>query len=101
MLEIAQGVFHYLLGNPVVFLGIAFIAGIAASKTVAYEGRAGFFLYLLIGLFGLFLSQFVLVLFGLQEYLEQLPEFRLLFDFLAAYIGSFVVAAIIHFIKPM
>ena len=101
MREIAQGVFHYLLGNPVVFLVVAFIAGFAASKTVAHEGRRGFFLYLLIGLFGLFLSQFVIVLFGLQEYLEQLPEFRLLLDFLAAYIGSFVVAAIIHFIKPM
>jgi hypothetical protein len=24
-----------------------------------------------------------------------------LFDFLAAYVGSFIVAAIIHFIKPM
>ena len=101
MREIAQGVFHYLLGNPLVFLGIAFIAGLAASKTVTYEGRAGSLLYVLIGLFGLFLSQFVIVLFGLQEYLEQLPEFRLLLDFLAAYIGSFIVAATIHFIKPM
>jgi len=101
MQETAQVVFHYLLGNPVVYLGIAFIAGIAASKTVAYEGRAGFFLYLLIGVFGLFLSQFVILFFGLQEYLEKLPEFRLLFDFLAAYIGWFVVATIIHFIKPI
>jgi len=101
MQETAQVVFHYLLGNPVVYLGIAFIAGIAASKTVAYEGRAGFFLYLLIGVFGLFLSQFVILFFGLQEYLEKLPEFRLLFDFLGAYIGCFVVATIIHFIKPI
>jgi len=101
MQETAQVVFHYLLGNPVVYLGIAFIAGIAASKTVAYEGRAGFFLYLLIGVFGLFLSQIVILFFGLQEYLEKLPEFRLLFDFLAAYIGWFVVATIIHFIKPI
>ncbi|HXV80842.1 MAG TPA: hypothetical protein VEG60_13265 [Candidatus Binatia bacterium] len=96
----AQGIFHYLLGNPVLYLGVAFIAGIAASKTVAHERRAGFFLYLITGLFGLFLSQFVLFGFGLQEYLEKLPEFRLLLDFLAAYIGSFIVAAIIHFIKP-
>jgi uncharacterized membrane protein YeaQ/YmgE (transglycosylase-associated protein family) len=101
MREIAQAVFDYLLGNPVVFLGMAFIAGLAASKTVAYEGRAGFLLYLLIGVFGLFLSQFVIIFFGLQEYLKQLPEFRLLLDFVAAYIGSFIVAAIIHFIKPM
>ena len=32
---------------------------------------------------------------------KKLPEFRVLFDFLAAYVGSFIVAAIIHFIKPM
>ena len=99
--ETAQVVFHYLLGNPVVYLGVAFIAGLAASKTVAHERRAGFFLYLLIGVFGLFLSQFVILFFGLQEYLEKLPEFRVLFDFLTAYVGSFIVAAIIHFIKPM
>ena len=100
MRETAEVVFHYLLGNPVVYLGVAFIAGLAGNKTVAYEGRTGFFLYLLIGVFGLFLSQFVILFFGLQEYLEKLPEFRVLFDFLAAYVGSFIVAAIIHFIKP-
>jgi uncharacterized membrane protein YeaQ/YmgE (transglycosylase-associated protein family) len=101
MRPIAQAVFHYLLGNPVLSLGVAFVAGLAASKTVAYEGKAGFFLYLLVGVFGLFLSQFVILFFRLQEYLETLPEFRLLFDFIAAYVGSFVVAAIIHFIKPL
>jgi uncharacterized membrane protein YeaQ/YmgE (transglycosylase-associated protein family) len=97
----ALAVFNYLLENPVLSLGVAFVAGLAASKTVAYEGKAGFFLYLLVGVFGLFLSQFVILFFRLQEYLETLPEFRLLFDFIAAYVGSFVVAAIIHFIKPL
>jgi len=101
MRETAQVVFHYLLGSPVIYLGIAFIAGLAANKTVAHDGRAGFFLYLLIGVFGLFLSQFVILFLGLQEYLEKLPEFRVLIDFLTAYVGSFIVAAIIHFIKPM
>lgn len=101
MRETAQIVFHYLLGNPAIYLGVAFIAGLAGRKTVAHEGRGGFFLYLLIGLFGLILSQFVILFFGLQGYLEKLPEFRVLFDFLAAYVGSFIVAAIIHFIKPM
>jgi uncharacterized membrane protein YeaQ/YmgE (transglycosylase-associated protein family) len=97
----AQAAFSYLLGNPVLSLGLAFIAGFAATKTVAYEGKAGFFLYLLIGVFGLFLSQFVILFFALQEYLETFPEFRVLVDFLAAYVGSFIVAAIIHFIKPL
>jgi uncharacterized membrane protein YeaQ/YmgE (transglycosylase-associated protein family) len=101
MQPIAQAVFSYLLGNPVLSLALAFIAGFAASKTVAYEGKGGFVLYLLIGVLGLFLSQFVILFFGLQGYLETLPEFRLLFDFIAAYVGSFIVAAIIHFIKPM
>ena len=100
MQETAHVVWHYLLGNPVLYLVVAFIAGIAANKTVAYEGKAGFFLYLLIGVFGLFLSQFVILFFGLQEYLEKLPDFRTFFDFIAAYAGSFIVAAIIHFIKP-
>jgi len=101
MRETAQVVFHYFLGSPVIYLGMALIAGLAASKTVAYDGRAGFFLYLLVGAFGLFLSQFVILFVGLQEYLQKLPEFRVLFDFLTAYVGSFIVAAIIHFIKPM
>jgi uncharacterized membrane protein YeaQ/YmgE (transglycosylase-associated protein family) len=101
MRETAQAVFSHLLGNPIVSLGLAFIAGFAASKTVAYEGKSGFFLYLLIGVLGLFVSQFVIFFFGLQGYLEALPEFRLLFDFIAAYVGSFIVAAIIHFVKPM
>ena len=82
-------------------MGLLLSPASPANKTVAYEGRGGFFLYLLIGVFGLFLSQFVILFFGLQEYLEKLPEFRVLFDFLAAYVGSFIVAAIIHFIKPM
>ena len=100
MRETSQAVFSYLLENPVLSLALAFIAGLAASKTVAYEGKTGFFLYLLIGVFGLFLSQFVIRLFDLQEYLETLPQFRLLFDFIAGYLGSFIVAAIMHFIKP-
>jgi uncharacterized membrane protein YeaQ/YmgE (transglycosylase-associated protein family) len=101
MRETTQAVFSYLLGNPVLSLGLAFIAGFAASKTVVHEGKTGFFLYLLIGLFGLFLSQFVILSLGLQEYIETLPEFRVLFDFIAAYVGSFIVAAIVHAIRPM
>jgi hypothetical protein len=32
--------------------------------------------------------------------LETISQFRLFFDFIAAYIVSLVVAAIIHFIRP-
>ena len=101
MNETAQEVFAYLQSNPVLSLGIALVAGFGASKTVSYEGKASIVLYLLVGLIGFFLSQFVLIFFGLKEYMKQLPEFRLLFDFIAAYLGSFVVAAVIHFVKPL
>lgn len=99
--EIAQQVVTYLQASPILFLGMAFLAGLAADRSVAYERRSGFILFSLIGLMGLFLSQFVILFFDLQGYLESLPRFRILFDFIAAYVGSFIVAAIIHFVKPM
>ena len=101
MQEIGQEVLAYLLGNPVLYVGIAFVAGFAGKKTVAYEGRSGLLLFLIVGLTGLFLGQFMVFLFGLHDYLEKLPELRFLFDFIVAYIGSFIVAVIIHFIKPI
>ena len=90
----------YLQPSPVLSLGVAFVAGFAAMKTVAYDQRAGFILFSLVGVVGLFLGEFVLLYYGLDEYLEPISEFRILFDLIAAYIGSFLVAAIIHFIKP-
>jgi uncharacterized membrane protein YeaQ/YmgE (transglycosylase-associated protein family) len=98
--EIIHQVFDYLQASPLASLGIAFVAGLAATKTVAYERRSPFILSVIVGVIGLFLGQFVLLYFGLNEYLEKLPEFRIVFDFIAAYVASFVVAAIIHAIKP-
>jgi uncharacterized membrane protein YeaQ/YmgE (transglycosylase-associated protein family) len=57
MNERAQQVLAYLQSNPVLCLGMAFVAGFAASKTVSYEGRGGIVLYGLVGLIGFFLSQ--------------------------------------------
>ena len=54
---------------------------------------------MIMGLVGLFLGQFMLIYFGLQDYLENISEFEF-FDFVAAYVGSFFVAAIIRSIKP-
>jgi uncharacterized membrane protein YeaQ/YmgE (transglycosylase-associated protein family) len=99
--EIAQQVLAYLQAAPLVSLGVAFIAGFAASKTVASNWRSGVILWLLVGVAGLFLSQFSLLYSGAHEYLEGVPQFRFLFDIIAAYIGSFVVAAIIHFLRPL
>lgn len=98
--ETLEKVAAYLQPNPVLSLGVAFVAGFAAMKTVAYDQRAGFILFALVGVVGLFLGEFVLLYYGLDEYLEPISEFRILFDLIAAYIGSFLVAAIIHFIKP-
>jgi uncharacterized membrane protein YeaQ/YmgE (transglycosylase-associated protein family) len=99
--EIAREVFAYLQGNPVLYAGMAFVAGFLAHKTVARDAGSAFILSVFIGAAGLFLGQFMLFYFGLKEYLEKIAEFRLFFDFLAAYIGSFIVAAVIHFVKPM
>ncbi|HXG50482.1 MAG TPA: hypothetical protein VNN77_03630 [candidate division Zixibacteria bacterium] len=101
MKEAAQQVLDYLGGGWIPSLAIAFLAGWAGSKTVASEWRWSAAVALIVGSLGLFLGQFVLFFFGLQEYLEQLPSFRLLFDFIAAYVGSFVVAAVFNFVKPV
>jgi uncharacterized membrane protein YeaQ/YmgE (transglycosylase-associated protein family) len=101
MREIAQEVLNYFQEGPILFFVIALAAGFTASKTVAYERKGNFFLYLIIGMLGCFLGQFAILLFGLNEIIGQLPKFRILFDFIAAYVGSFVLAAIIHFIRPL
>ena len=101
MKETAQQVLDYLRTTPLVTLGLAFVAGFAASKTVATEWRFGIISWLFVGGVGLFLSQFVLLISGFQEYFESVPEFRILFDLIAAYIGSFFVAALIHFLRPL
>ena len=98
--ETLEKVAAYLQPSPVLSLGVAFVAGFAAMKTVAYDQRTGFILFALVGVIGLLLGEFVLLYYELDEYLERISEFRILFDFIAAYIGSFIVAAIIHFIKP-
>ena len=87
--------------NAVLYAGIAFVAGFLAHKTVVREASSAFVLSAIIGLVGLFLGQFMLFYFGLKEHLEKISEFRLLLDFIAAYIGSFIVATLIHFVKPL
>lgn len=82
-------------------LVVAFISGLAATRTVAYERRGNWVSALIVGVLGFFLAQFAIIYFGLVGYFEQLPGFRVLFDFLAAYVGSFVVATLIHFVKPL
>jgi uncharacterized membrane protein YeaQ/YmgE (transglycosylase-associated protein family) len=99
--DIAQQVIEYLKANLALSAAIAFVAGLAAIKSVAHERRAGFLVYLIVGLVGFSLGQVMIVYFGFQDYLKNISEFRILFDLVAAYAGSFVVAATLHFIKPM
>lgn len=98
--EAAQEVVTYLQPNPLLFLCIALVAGFAANKTVSSVRRLGFISFLIVGLIGLFLGEFMLFYFKLNEYLEDVGGMRILFDFIAAFVGSFVVAAVVHFVKP-
>jgi len=100
MQDIAQQVTEYLLGSPVLSIGLAFVAGFLAIKSVSSERGWGIIGAVLIGVVGLFLSQFVLASTGLLRYIEPISQFRILFDLIAAYIGSFIIAAMIHFVKP-
>jgi uncharacterized membrane protein YeaQ/YmgE (transglycosylase-associated protein family) len=99
--ESAQQVLDYLRGAPFVTLAVALLAGWAASKTVSSEWRSGFIAWFFVGAAGLFLSQFVLIFSGLQEYFDGVTEFRILFDLIGAYIGSFFIAALVHFVRPL
>ena len=98
--ETLAKVSNYLQPSPILSLGLAIVAGFAAVKTVAYDQRPSFVLFLIVGVIGLFLGEFMLFYFRLDEILENISQLRIIFDFVAAYVGSFIVAAIIHFIKP-
>lgn len=98
--DAAQEVISYFLDHLIFTSAIAFIAGFCAIKSVAQGKRANLFLFPL-GLLGFFLGEFAILYLGLDEILWQLPEFRFIFDLLAAFIGSFILASLIHFIKPL
>lgn len=99
-MEAAQKVIEYLQESLLLSLAIGFVCGWAAVRLVAQEGRRGAIYYLVVGLIGLFLGEFMLFTFQFDVYIEAIAEFRLFFDLIAAFIGSFIVAAIVHFIKP-
>lgn len=100
MRQIAEAAFQYLQENLLSTVLIAFVAGFAGVKTVAFAKKGNPALFLVVGLLGAFAGQFAIRYLGLEEILNQVPSFRLLFDFLAAYAGSFVIAALLNFVKP-
>ena len=100
-MEAAQQVWAYFQAYTLSSAIIAYVAGWAASVTVERGRSRTWVFHIIVGVFGSFLGQYAVVYFGLREILEKLSEFRYLFDFFTAYLGAFVVAAIVHFVKPL
>lgn len=100
MQEIVLEALIYTIDNPLSTLLIVFLSGFLASRIVAADRRPGFLGFTIIGMIGFFLSRLVLSYFKLNETLDSLHELRIFIDLLAAFVGSFVIAGIIHFIKP-
>ena len=90
----------YSIDHPVSTLLIALLAGFLASRIVAADRRPGVLGFTTIGVIGLFLSRLVFSHYQLNDTLEDLHALRIFVDLLAALVGSFVIAGIIHFIKP-
>ena len=95
----AEGVIAYFQDHLLITIVFGLLVGFLASKTVAIgrEGRLAFFLA--IGLIGSFIGQFAILYLGLDRIFEHVYQFRLFFDLLAAYIGSFLLASLVHFFK--
>ena len=100
MQEAALEALIYSIDNPFLTLVIALIAGFLASRIVAADRRPGVFGFTIIGLIGFFLSHFVLSYYQLSETLENLHQLRIFIDLVAAFFGSFIIAGVIHFLKP-
>ncbi len=100
MQQISQDILVYVQTNPVLSIIIAFIAGFLATRIVAAERRPGPIGFTIIGLCGFFLGHFMIAYYEYTEYLDGLLELRILADMIAAFIGSFAIAGVIHFIRP-
>ncbi len=97
----AEDVLIYFQDQLLVTIVFGLLAGFLASKTVAI-GRSGHLAFFLaIGLIGSFMGQFAILYTGLDMVFEHVYQFRLVFDLLAAYIGSFILASLVHFIRPL
>jgi uncharacterized membrane protein YeaQ/YmgE (transglycosylase-associated protein family) len=90
----------YIIDNPILTFFIVILAGFLSTKLVAAERRPGVIGFTIIGLLGFFLSHFMLTYAGWNEYLDGLRELRVIIELVAAFLGSFVVAGFVHFLKP-
>ena len=97
----AEDVLIYFQDQLLVTIVFGLLAGFLASKTVAI-GRSGqLAFFLAIGLIGSFIGQFAILYLGLDKVFDHVHQFRLVFDLIAAYIGAFIIASVVHFIKPL
>ncbi len=76
------------------------IAGFAGMKTVSFAKKTNPALFFIVGALGVFLGQFAILYFGLKGIIDEVSAFRLFFDLLAAYIGSFIVASLVNIFSP-
>lgn len=79
---------------------IVVITGFAACKAVASDWKGISLLFIVVGVLGFFLGQFLTLILGLKAFLDQIPQFTWLFDFIIGFVGSFIVATIANFLKP-
>ena len=100
MKETVQQTVQYLQDNLLVTLVLAYIAGFAGTKTVAFGKKGNPVVYFVVGLLGAFVGQFAILFLGLTEILDEVASFRLFFDLLAAYIGSFIFGWLYFLFKP-
>ncbi len=100
MKEVAQEALKYLQDNLLLSIVIAALAGFAGMKSVSLAKKTNPALFFIVGALGVFLGQFAILYFGIKGIIDQVSEFRLLFDLLAAYIGSFIIAALVNFFSP-
>ena len=100
MQELVLDQLIYIIDNPVLTLVISLISGFLATRLVTPNRRFGSFVSSVVGLMGFFLGYFVLSYNQLNEHLDSLLEFCIVINLSAAFVGSFVIAGIIHFVKP-
>jgi uncharacterized membrane protein YeaQ/YmgE (transglycosylase-associated protein family) len=98
--QIAREAFSYIQANIAANAVIAVVTGFAACKSVAADWKDIGLLFIVVGIVGFFLGQFMIVFLGLKEFLDLLPQFTWLFDILIGFVGSFIIATIVNFFKP-
>ena len=100
MQEIVLDVLIYIIDNSVSTFVLAVIAGFLATRIVAAERLPGVIGFTIIGLLGFFLGRFMITYLQWNEALDSLLALRIVIDLTAAFVGSFVIAGIVHFLKP-